>query len=118
MCGPACKKVTNPLEGVSLIVNYDVVKTTFDIQFLDAATGELIGESGDLELTITPVGQDRYHVLDISGVHYEQYYSGNGKLSLGIDPAIVPTPENPVSFTLLVSGGNYLPSAKYIMADR
>ena len=51
-------KVKNPLEGAKLIINYDILKTYINVQFEDAATGNLIGFEGNDQVRVTIYGED------------------------------------------------------------
>jgi len=57
---PSCKKLTNLTEGTKLIIDYNLIKTSFTIKFYDAATGILIGEAEDnRSVDVTIFGQKR-----------------------------------------------------------
>ena len=111
---PSCKKATNPTDGIKLIVNFDPIKTTFSIQFIDAKTGELIGWEDNKIVQVTITGPNADDVIDNIGLQKSSYSSIKGFLSLALDPGVVPTKENPVTFTVVAHLNGYISTSKNI----
>jgi hypothetical protein len=103
-----CKKVKNPTEGVKLIIDYNLIQTTFSIRFVDASTGELIGRDGNKQVEVKIEGQHAVSVIDISGLQKDLYKSTHGFVELALDPGVEPSADNPVKFTVVASTEGYL----------
>lgn len=109
-------KVKNPLEGAKLIINYDILKTFINVQFEDAATGNLIGFEGNEQVKVTITGENAAAVLDNTGVLKEEYKSSNGFLALALNPntQFVPSQSSPIKFTIVASIDGYISTSKNI----
>lgn len=109
----ACK-VKNPLDGAKLIVNYDILKTFINVQFQDAATGNLIGFNDNTQVTVIITGNDADAVLDNTGVSKDSYNSSNGFLGLALNPntEFVPSSSNPIKFTLVAKLDGFIATSK------
>jgi len=109
-------KVKNPLEGAKLIINYDILKTYINVQFEDAATGNLIGFEGNNQVGVTITGKDADAVLDNTGVLKEEYKSSNGFLGLALNPnnQYVPSETNPIKFTIVAKIDGYISTSKNV----
>lgn len=103
-----CNKVKDPTDGVKLIVNYDLIQTTFSLRFVDASTGELIGQDNNKQVEVNMEGQHAASIIDISGLQKDLYKSTHGFVELAIDPGVVPSPESPVKFTVIAKTEGYL----------
>ena len=110
----SCKKLADPTEGVKLIINFDPIKTTFSIQFIDAKTGELIGWEDNKIVQVTISGPNADDVIDNIGLQKSSYSSVKGFLSLALDPDVVPTKENPVTFSVVAHLNGYISTSKNI----
>ncbi|MCD4746077.1 MAG: hypothetical protein K8R58_07245, partial [Bacteroidales bacterium] len=108
--GVSCKKLDNPTEGIKLIVNYDLIKASFSIKFINAKTSEPIGLSDGKIVEITITGQDKDKVLDVTGVKnsYYKYESAGGFFGLSIDPNVQPSEANPVEFTVVAEANGFV----------
>ncbi len=111
---PSCKKVTNPTDGVEVIVDYDLIETTFSIKFIDAKSGELIGKGNDERVAVHLGGEHAEAIIDVSGVQKETYKSTHGFVELALDPSFNPTPQSPVKFTVIANKAGYLTTSKLI----
>ena len=112
---PSCKKLTNLTEGTKLIIDYNLIKTSFTIKFYDAATGILIGEGEDNRFVdVTIFGQNADNVLDITGTQPITFHSAEGFLALAINPDVTPSLSNPAKFTIVTHLDGYLPNSKAI----
>ncbi len=107
-------KLKNPVEGVKLIINYDLIKTFVNIQFVDATTGELIGQDDNTQVRVVISGSDADAVLDNTGVSQDEFYSTNGFVGLGLNPnsEYVPTASNPIKFTVVATLDGYVSTSK------
>ncbi|MCF8236201.1 MAG: hypothetical protein K9G67_14610 [Bacteroidales bacterium] len=110
----SCKKLKNPTDGVQVIINYDLIETNFSVKFIDAATGELIGQNGDKKVNIKIGGQHADAVIDVSGLQKPEYESSNGFVELALNPNTDPSQQNPVKFTIVASADGYLSTSKFI----
>jgi len=109
-------KFKNPIEGVKLIINYDLIKTFINIEFVDATTGEMIGQSDDTKVKVIITGPNADAVLDNTGISKEEFYSTKGFLGLALNPnsEFVPTAENPIRFTVVATLDGYISTSKTI----
>ncbi len=109
-------KVKNPLDGAKLIINYDILKTFVNVQFEDAATGDLIGFEGNKQVVVTIKGENADAVLDNTGILKEEYKSSNGFLGLSLNPntEFVPTEANPIKFTIVAKINGYISTSKNV----
>lgn len=109
-------KVKNPLDGAKLIINYDILKTFVNVQFEDAATGNLIGFEGNKQVVVTIKGENADAVLDNTGILKEEYKSSNGFLGLSLNPntEFVPTENNPIKFTIVAKINGYISTSKNV----
>lgn len=114
----SCKKIENVAEGVKLIIDYNLVQTTVDVQFYDAATGELIGRNGDASVNVKITGPDQDGVMDITGVQNEnrQYSSQRGIMGLALIPeaAYTPSESRPVVFNMVTDLPGYLTTSQKV----
>jgi hypothetical protein len=112
-----CKKVENGLSSVTWEINFDLVTTTWDIQFIDAATGLPIGANSDDRVAATITGDDQVSILDLAGVRQPVFYSSKGAIALALHPnRPVPDVQNPVRFVIHASHPSYLPASMPVMA--
>ena len=114
-----CNKFQNIGDGVKLIIDYNLIKTTVDLQLVDASTNQLVGFDGSVSVTTKITGDDKDGVIDITGVrnpNYE-YKSQMGFVSLAILPeaAFLPSNENPISFNVVVQHDGYLSTSQHIV---
>ncbi|PLX08073.1 MAG: hypothetical protein C0598_12470 [Marinilabiliales bacterium] len=109
----ACK-VKNPLEGAKLILNYDILNTYINVQFQDAATGNLIGFNDNTQVRVIVTGDGSEAVLDNTGVQKDEYKSSNGFMGLALNPntEFVPSNTNPIKFTLVAKLDGYISTSQ------
>ena len=107
-------KLKNPVDGVNLIINYDLIQTYINIQFVDASTGDLIGQSDNTQVKVIITGLNADAVLDNTGISKNEFYSTNGFLGLGLNPnsEYVPTVSNPIKFTVVATLNGYISTSK------
>lgn len=110
----SCKKVTNPTDGVKVIVDYDLIETTFSVKFIDAKTGQLIGWDNNEQVVVKITGENADAIIDVSGLQRDSYKSINGFIELALDPDYSPSQQNPIKFTVIASKGGYLTTSKLI----
>ena len=101
-----CKK--DPLDDTQLIINSDLIETSFALTFIDAKTGGPVGYSDANVVTVTPKGDFGNKIVDITGVERSTYTSPSGFMALGLEPDIVPSEGNPVIFNLVIEAGGYV----------
>ncbi len=114
-----CKKFGNVTDGLKLIIDYNLIKTTIDVQLIDATSGELIGQNGDVSVTVHVTGEDRDGIVDITGVQHPDYLylSQNGFVGLALQPneTYTPSETNPVAFDLVINQSGYLATSQHIV---
>lgn len=105
-----CKKVEDGLSSITWQINFDLVTTTWDIQFIDASTGLPIGANSEEEIPVTLSGTDKQHILDLAGIRQTTFYSTKGALALALHPdRPAPLPQSPVRFFLHAEHPGYIP---------
>lgn len=102
-----CKEITDPAEGLKLIINYNVIKTTLSVTFLDAATGEPVGYNTSKVVNVNLQGQDADKILDVTGANKTSFNSAEGFLGFGVDPSYTPTHNDPLEFTIVANCDGY-----------
>jgi hypothetical protein len=107
---PGCKKVKDPTEGAKLIVDYNLIQTSYSIKFSDAATGSIIN---DATVNITVTGQDKEDVCDITGVYHSdfEYTSVEGFFGCAVPYNVKPDESDPLQFNLVLECDGYLSSS-------
>lgn len=105
-----CKKVESGLADIIWQINFDLVTTTWDVQFIDAATGLPVGANNNDRIEVTITGGDKNNILDLAGVRQTRFYSTKGVLALCLHPdRAVPDPQTPVKFVIHANHEAYLP---------
>ncbi len=111
----SCKKLSNLTDGTKLIINFNLIKTSFTFKFYDATTGSLIGSGEDnRSVSVTIFGQNADDVLDITGTLSSTYHSAEGFLALAINPDVTPTISNPAKFTVVPHLNGYFNNSKAV----
>lgn len=64
----ACKKPVSPLEGLQLIIDYNLIKTTTDIQFTDITTGQVLSGEASRGAYVSYQGPGKELVVDVLGI--------------------------------------------------
>ena len=93
---------TNPIKDIEVVVNADVIRYSAVLELRD-----LSGNPIPTGLNVTVSGADKDAVYDLGGL--KELSIVDGTVSVGIDPHMEPTADNPVRFNITVSGPNYLP---------
>ena len=113
-----CKKITNPLDNLKLIIDYNLIKTTVDFHIKDASTGQYLGSEVSLQALIIIAGRDAQGIVDpIGGKLKDNSIKVNrGLASVGISPAPAYTPsaDKPVQFSIVVKAPGYLTTTRQV----
>ncbi len=114
----SCKKIPNPSGSGDEkdTINYDLIKTSIHVQFVDASTNEFIIPEEGSSLKVNIVGKSQAAVFDIIGMQKEEYIAQQGFTTFALNPIaeFVPSSLSPVSFTIIASVDKYLTSAKEV----
>lgn len=99
----------SPVDGLKILINYDIFETFISFRFVDSATGELIGASDNQNVKLTVSGVSSDAIVDQMGNHDESYLSVFGLLSLALNPKDIwaPSSGNILSFDVVASCDNY-----------
>jgi hypothetical protein len=113
--GGACKKAKDPTDGAKLIIDYNLIQTSWSLKFTDAATGAIINNS-TVEVTVS--GQNKDDVCDITGVLHTdyKYHSVEGFFGCAVPYNVKPDVNNPVKFNLIINCPGYLATSVPVMA--
>lgn len=113
-----CKKITNPLDNLKLIIDYNLIKTTVDFHIKDATTGQYLGSEVSRDALIIISGKDAQGVVDPVGGRLKDnsVMVTRGLASVGISPApaYVPSATKPVEFSVVVMAPGYLTSTRQV----
>jgi|GEM_PF-5746237 len=93
----------NPIEDVNIVLDTDdIINTTIAVELTNAIDGSPISDFADISIT----GPDASMVLDLIG---EREYStaGDGLLTLILHPDALPSPSNPINFTINANVDGY-----------
>jgi len=105
-----CSNLDGGFDEISWQMNFDLINTSWDVQFKDAASGELIGNNSEIRVEAYLTGPDESNILDLAGIRQERFYSTKGFLGLILHPnRVEPGENNPVQFTLHAKVDGYLP---------
>ncbi len=114
----SCKKITNPLDNLKLIIDYNLIKTTVDFHIKDAATGQFLGAEASNNALIIISGRDAQGIVDPIGARLKDnsLKVNRGLASVGISPAPAYTPSEskPVQFSIVVMSPGYLTTTTQI----
>ncbi len=101
----SCDKSGN---DIPIVIRLDPYKTTLNVIFLNAKTQVPIGYDDSKKVQVQVLGPDANLVSDISGVSQTTYTSARGFLTLGVSKSAVPSPSNPVKFTIVAEADGYV----------
>lgn len=114
----SCNKFADVGDGLKIIIDYNLIKTSISVQLVDATTGNLIGRDGTVSVKTTITGRDKEGVVDISGFQNENYVymSQRGFVSLGLlpEPIYKPSESNPISFNIVADYEGYVSTSQHI----
>lgn len=112
----SCKK-KSPNDDVKIIIDYNLIKTSFSFMFKDATTNELIGFD-DAKIVLVEIGgQDAENILDITGIKRSEYNSVGGVLGLGLHPDFLPSKTSPIKFFIRTKIEGYVNYCKLIQVS-
>lgn len=106
-----CAACAKPTEGIKIVVDTNVIKYTALVHITDAAGYGNVPAG----LTLTVSGQDAGQIYELSGK--KNFTVAGGIISLGPTPALVPTAERPVKFTITVSAPGYTTIIQPVQID-
>lgn len=108
----SCRKVEDGLSAITWQIDFDLVTTTWDIQFIDAASGlPITAEDPDEQVGVTITGADQKNILDLAGKRQPVFYSTKGAIALALHPdRAAPQEMTPVSFVIHTSHPSYIPA--------
>ncbi|MEA5260053.1 hypothetical protein VB264_19805 [Arcicella aquatica] len=104
----ACQKI-NPLDGVELVVNADIYTSPVLIRFVNAKS---TATNQPTNFSIKVSGKDAGLVVMSEGG--KDYKAANGLVTLALDTKTIPTPANPLSFTVSAEIPGFTPVTQQI----
>jgi hypothetical protein len=111
----SCKKFDLNTDNLELALDLNIIKTNYEITFLDAVNSLPIGENEEVVIRVTVYGPDSQWVLDPSGNRYEEYKALSGRLALSLDPyKAKPSESDPVIFIIHAEADGFMPVSKRI----
>ncbi len=76
----------SPVDGLKVMIDYNIFNTFLSFRFVDAATGNLIGAKDDEKVRVNITGNSSGAVVDQMGNHETYYDAVFGLLSLALNP--------------------------------
>ncbi len=112
----SCKKIVNPNNGNDSkdTIQYTFLKTRVFVEFVDAATNEIITTYNGSILTAEVIGKSNMLVADILGNTKEKFFPQNGLLTFGLLPDIPPSASSPINFTIKTNLMRHLTAFKEV----
>ncbi len=109
----------SPLEGIKVLVNYNIFKTFLSFRFVDSVTGLPIGQTGSEKVKVQITGSASPAIVDQLGNHKDTYESVFGLLSLALNPKDPwkPSSQNLLSFQIDATSANYKASSLSLQID-
>ncbi|HDQ44326.1 MAG TPA: hypothetical protein ENN17_02340 [bacterium] len=104
----------NPTDNLKLIVNFESVKTTVAVDFVNSKTGATID---DRTITLQVEGKDRAMAVDLTNEPASRFSVTEGLISFGIREGVTPTPDSPLELRLIVNAAGYLPTSLPVVID-
>jgi hypothetical protein len=112
-----CKKVEDGLSALTWQINFDLIKTTWDIQFIDGSSGLPVGANSEERIEMTITGNDAGNIIDLAGIRQPRFYSTKGFAALALHPdRAAVEPATPVRFVIQVNHPGYLPVTVPVIA--
>ncbi|MGK0363341.1 MAG: hypothetical protein ACI85O_000386 [Saprospiraceae bacterium] len=103
--------IDDKTQGISLNVDADILRVPVSLQISDAASAELL-ENASVE--ITGSGTDKIY----STVGERQLVVNQGFVDFAIDKNELPSPENPIEFSVKITAPGYVPTVQtYVIRD-
>ena len=109
----------SPLDGIKLMINYNIFNTFLSFTFVDAATGTPIGATNNETVDVQISGAASSSVVDQLGNHKTAYSSVFGLLSLALNPKDPwkPTLQNKLGIQIDATCPNYKPASLNLRID-
>jgi hypothetical protein len=112
---PACEPFSLKQDDLQLSADLSIFNSYFSIRYLDAATGNVIGLSGDADFAVDLSCSTSNLIVNTDGEYTKSMALRFGFFTLALNPYIpVPTPENPATVTIRTRSGKYLESTTTI----
>ncbi len=112
---PACEPFSLKQDDLQLSADLSIFNSYFSVRYLDAATGKVIGLSGDADFAVDLSCSTSNLIVNTDGEYTKSMALRFGFFTLALNPYIpVPTPENPATVTIRTRSGKYLESTTTI----
>ena len=111
--------IKSPLDGIKLMINYNIFNTFLSFTFIDAASGAPIGATDNQAVEVQISGDAGTAVVDQLGNHKTSYSSVFGLLSLALNPKDPwkPTTENKLGIQIDATCPGYKPASLSLQID-
>ncbi|MDI6401666.1 hypothetical protein QLX67_06645 [Balneolaceae bacterium ANBcel3] len=104
---PACD-ITDPTEGIKVILNTKERTSTVSMVFRDAHTNEPVGFNGETTVHVTVNGPDSDKVIDLLNREKTSFQAAKGFLSFALLDEVVPDEQNPLQITVVARADGYI----------
>lgn len=105
----ACKPFEFNEDDLDINININIIKTKVAVSFVDAATGDLIGDGSELLTQVSIYGNDVDQVIDTDAYFKTAYEAHGGYMEFGLNPyGKIPTEEDPVKLIIVAEASGYL----------
>ncbi|AXJ00568.1 hypothetical protein CYPRO_1311 [Cyclonatronum proteinivorum] len=111
--------ITNPVEGIKLMLNLKERNTTVSVVVRDAETGDLIGfEDESVTLDVTFSGDDGLVIINMINEEVTRLAGlENGLFNFAIRDEIEPGPQAPIVFRMNIEATGYLTESQLVVID-
>ncbi|AXJ01034.1 hypothetical protein CYPRO_1784 [Cyclonatronum proteinivorum] len=111
--------ITDPLDGISVILDAKERETTISLIIRDAATNEPVGFEDNQTVTITLAGEEQDQVIDLINRSRSSFETRRGFVSFAIRDGRLPSVQNPVELIAQIntSSDDYIPVSKRLFVN-
>lgn len=107
--------ITNPLDGIRVILNTKERPTTVSFVFRDSATNEPVGFNSNSQVRITLNGENKDLLIDLLNREIGNIRAEQGFVSFAVRDDIIPSDSNPVQFTLVAEAEGYISTSRQVL---
>lgn len=106
---PACKPFEFSEDDLDISININIIKTKVAVSFVDAASGNLVGDGADIFIHSSVLGSDVDQVIDNDAYFKTEYDVQDGYFEFGLNPyGKIPSQDNPVKIIVVAEAPGYL----------
>lgn len=104
---PGCD-ITDPTEGLKVILNTKERNTMVSFVILDSKTNMPIGINTNTDIKLTVTGKDSDKIIDLLNRSKTEFSVPKGHITFAIRDEITPSQSNPIEFTVVIEADGYI----------